>query len=377
MLLLCKTSTALLLWSTLVVATGCGTLAGNPEESKPGKGGTAGGTTSTVLENQTPPDSTGGSAQLKLLFTSILPAGLSLADSPANEATPTAGTDPATSITLDNGVVISYARFNIAKVKLKPEAEVSSAETTLAKEEKDADDATIDALADGSEAGALIGAPESPGKSAAAKEAHAEKEALHKKIKADRAPLAKKEQEALTSESAADPATKFVGPYVYDAVARKTVSDDASAALADGSYRRVEFQMKRCVTGDDAEPLFGNVFAIRGTFKRGDTAVPFQIDWHSALNFRLVAPTPMQLAAAENATLLIGFHLAEWFAGINLAEADVASDGTVYIDKNSNQKIMQDLRRNIRTSTTFGKDTDDDRKLAPGEASGKGIDIAD
>lgn len=147
--------------------------------------------------------------------------------------------------------------------------------------------------------------------------------------------------------------------------------------MADGTYRRIEFQLKRDFFAPDTDPLLGNVFAIQGTAVKSGVAVPFEIDWHAALNFRLAGDTGLKVTTGENNVLVIDFNLAQWFDGIDLTKATVDQDGTIYINKSSNRDIMRQLHKNIKMSSGFGKDKNKDGKISADERSGQGEDTTD
>ena len=166
--------------------------------------------------------------------------------------------------------------------------------------------------------------------------------------------------------------------FIYDTIAGKIEGDLPTIDLVDGSYRRVEFKMRRNFSVAAEDPILGNVFIINGTFKKADgTVVPFVISWHMAMNFRLRADNPFSVVAAGQNKLSIVFDVVKWFEGIDLETATVDADGTMYINKSSNREILSALHKNMKVNTRFGKDADGDGKLAEAEQEGQGEETSD
>ncbi|MBC7533887.1 MAG: hypothetical protein H7318_20160 [Oligoflexus sp.] len=301
-----------------------------------------------------PADSTGTNGTMNLNFASLKSMGLRLAN--------------ATTLAIGTDIELTYAKFNLAKIRVKVLKEQSTDEKTLETMEKDEEkvsskEAEVETGDDGA---SLVKKSE--------EETRAERAA---KIKAKAAELDSKEKNAIKKESARDKATKFTGPFVFDAIAGKIEGDAPETKLIDGSYRRIEFQMKRNFSAAEGEAILGNVFAIRGTVLKAGVKVPFAIDWHVALNFRLSGEGAITVAPGIDNAMLIDFDLSKWFEGIDLKAATVDSDGTIYISKRSNRDLMRKLHHNIKVNSHFGKDLDGDKVLDTNEKAGAGEDVAD
>lgn len=61
--------------------------------------------------------------------------------------------------------------------------------------------------------------------------------------------------------------------------------------------------------------------------------------------------------------MVIDFALDRWFQNIDLSQATVDANGSIYINQSSNQEIMKVLRHNIRESSGFGRDMNGDKVL--------------
>ena len=368
------------------------TQVGNPSDP--------GATVETVVAEEKPGDSSGVAASVSLGFDALAGLGLMLTDDAA-----LATTVPLTPPSLKIGdVELSYAKFNVASIKVKASKEQSEVEKTLDQtvtaEQKaaatDVESATGDTEAAATTASLVDGKPADkggmpsgavsdtkPATSPTAKPAdgggkgHKDKKKDQlAKLKGKLDDLKSKAKAALDKDSKRDLSTKFSGPYVYDAVLGKLEGDAPKVDLTDGSYKRIEFQLKPDFAAADTDPLLGNVFAMKGTVLVGGKAVPLTIEWHVALNFRLAGDGAFSVKAGEQNGLGIGFEPAKWFEGIDWASATVDADGTIYVDKRNNHAIMSQLHKNIKASVAFGK-AGADGKLKADTVAGKGEETAD
>lgn len=273
----------------------------------------------------------------------------------------------ADTVSIGDNIVLSYAKFNIAKIKIKAAKEQSEEEAKLEKEEGEkeavAEDNFEKAVGEDEMSAELM-----------KKDPAAAKSGRQTAVKEKRNDLAKAEKEQLEGEVKADESTKFSGPFVFDAIKGAVEGEAVAADVSEGSYSRIEFQLKRNLSATDDEAILGNVFAIKGTYTKDGSSTPFEIDWHAALNFRLTGDSAFTVSAGENSTMIIDFAIDRWFENIDLSQATVDANGTIYINKNTNQAIMKELRRNIRESTGFGRDMDGDKSLNKEERKGKGQD---
>ncbi len=337
-----------------------------------------------VLDESKPADSTGATGSVSLGFGSLSSLGLMLVDIvPAEPATIKVG-----------DVTVTYAKFNIAKIKLKSDKDPSTQEQQLEQQENTAEVASSSEVAELSgetaatttttdatmalAGGAASGGGSTAGGGSVGGKSHKDAKAdMVAKLMAKKDELKAKGQADLDKEAKSDKATKFVGPYVYDAVLGKLEGDAPTVDTTDGSYKRVEFQLKRDFVSADSEPLFGNVFAIKGTVLLNNVAVPFVVDWNIALNFRMAGDGAFAVAPGGDNKLAIGFDVSKWFAGIDWSKAKVDADGSIYVDKKTNHDIVKVLHKNIKLSAGFGKDKDGDGKIAAGEGAGKGEETTD
>lgn len=318
-----------------------------------------------VITNSQPSDSTGAEGSVALGFGSTSES-LSLTEGEA------------ASVKIGDSIVIDQALLNIAKIKLKADVTPSDEEKALDQKEADEEkvaasevEATAEAaLADDADAKPSDTPERSSDGATTGKE---KRDAQRAKIAAKKDELAAKEKAQLDKELQSDKSAKFAGPYLFNAVTGEVEGDLPAVDVTDGSYRRIEFQLKRSF--DDR--MLGDVMYIHGTVAKDGAEVPFEIEWQVALNFRLSGTGAFQVAPGADNKLAIRLDLAKWFDGVDLTQATVDADGTIYVNKTSNHDVMKQLHKNIKASCRFGKDGDGDGKLATTESAGEGQDTSD
>lgn len=374
----------------------------------------------------TPSDSSGKLGGVSLRFSSMIMPVLGLNDEPmtAEDTAVSQGAIPST-LKLSDNLVISEARFSIAAIKLKPAKELSpeekdaeavaNAEDEVATQELDQlmDQADAEAEASQSDSdlnlqtnkkGQFLSGQQGSTKTTSNKNGHdsitenpesdveldsmatentdqvvaaaqAKKEikarldGRKQKLEANSEKLKADEKARIEQDAKRDLAVRWQGPYLYDAITGTMTGDMPVAEFLDGSYRRMEFKLRR-----NFDDLGGSVFIIKGSLSTDESskAIPFEINWNSALNLRLTSDSPYTVVSEAENNLTVAFNLAAWFDGIDLELADKDSDGTIRISRKSNQEIMQILNKNIRKSLHFGKDSDADGKLSDTETVGTG-----
>ncbi len=306
-----------------------------------------GGSTTTTTDESKPEDSTGATGNVALGFSSTTQtAGAALAEA---------------------GVEITMAKLNVAMVKLKPKKEATAKDQDIAAQEsteEKAQDAAVAEATGETEAAALAGNDGAANMSTEDRTA---------KLAAKKDELKKKDADRRAKEKARDPAIRFGGPFVFDALAGKLEGSAESAALPDGSYRRIEFKVRRTFDVVESDPLFGNAAIVKGTFTKDGAAVPFTIEIRNAMNFSLAGEKALAIVPSADTSLGLSFDLTKWLEGVDfsVAEIDTAS-GEVLIDVQHNQTLLKKVRSNMKTASRFGKDADGDGKIATDEAAGEG-----
>lgn len=366
---------------------------------------TATGSTSSDV----PEDSTGGTGSVKVEFKTSA-GGMSLLQDAPDEPVASPPAEPVAeapaSLDVAEGVKVSMARFNIGmlKLKAKKDLDVEEHEEEKASIEEDKehaedlgyqdveDDADKDEIAPPDEEGdeskddQEAGSGEDPtgpealltddGDAPDAMPPQEWEEEHRQTVAGDRERFKEKEHEYEEREKARDGMTRILG-LIYDAVAGVFEDDQPAIEVADGSYRRIEFKLRRNLTADATDPLLGNVFVVKGTVKVADVDVPFEFTDHRAMNFRIRGDKGFAVAAAAENPLTVVFDLNKWFKDVDLTVAVASEDGVIRIGRGDNREIFHQLRRNMKSSTRCGRDHDGDGKLADDEAVGSGEITAD
>ena len=336
-----------------------------------------------ALEESKPSDSTGATASVALLFASTFGApsesNLLLVDAGAGPESAA----PATLIEINDKFSLNYAKFNIAKIRMKAERDQKEDEKTLEKSEI-ADEKTAVSTLDrligdlSSSSTNLLDPNGGPSQPPPPNGQRFKKIAERAKVKEKLEDLKGREKERLEKGQKQDKSTKFVGPYVYDAMLKRIEGDAPKVDLVDGSYKRVEFQMLRNFGAPEADPLLGHVFAMKGNFTKNDGAIiPVEIEWSVALNFRIAGEKGASVKTGEDNSLIVDFNIGKWFEGIDLETALIDAEGTMYINRTNNSEIMKKLLKNMKIHSGFGKDKNKDGKLDADERAGQGQDTSD
>lgn len=266
------------------------------------------------------------------------------------------------SLTISENIVITDARFNIAAIKIKAAKEESEEEKDLKKIEKDEEADAIEDVDDASDATTLTAEDTNPCDSK-----------FRKNWAKKKAKLSEKEESRSKKESERDLSTKFIGPYVYNALSSTLDPKPDEAEVADGSYRRIQFKLKRNWSATDTDPLLGNVMVIAGNYINSGITTPFQVRFHNSMNFMLRGAGTFTANTDDDNALKIVFNVANWFDEIDLFEATQEEDSSyICISHNSNKRIHQEIRKNIKKHIKFGKDDDADGELSDDETAGDG-----
>ncbi len=369
-----------------------------------------------ILKQEAPAESSGAVSKVKFQFMgATAAAALRLSDSAAGDPSKPDinlgwdwdwGWDESKSLIIGD-VTINVARFNIAALKLKPKKELNAEEVKAQEVELKEETATEDVIDETSGEAPIVVEPEEqtefvdmmksaeaallagpmrssrqmPGRPEASRSKPKERGEFAKergeKIEERQEELASKMKESLGKIAKRDQAVRFIGPVVFDAVAGEFEGDGIDIETLDGNYRRIEFKLKRNFSLESEDPLFGNVFVVRGTVKLEGEQVPFEMNWHRALNFRLVGEKGVPVSAEAASTVAVVFDLNQWFEGVDFSKAKVASDGKIYIDRRANHEIRRQISKNMKRNMRFGVDSNDDKSLGVSETVGAGEVVED
>jgi hypothetical protein len=148
--------------------------------------------------------------------------------------------------------------------------------------------------------------------------------------------------------------------------------------MADGTYKRIEFQLKRNLDAEATDPILGNVFYLKGEVMVGTAYVPVEISSNVAMNFMIRGDAVAKVEPGVTSALKIVFDQTVWFEGIDFANATVDSTAnTIYVDYKNNHSILKAIIKNIKASAKVGKDKNNDGQIKSNEVGGTGEDTTD
>ena len=321
--------------------------------------------TKEILSGSKPADSQGKNADIQLTFA---------AGSTATALKLAAGMD------LGSGVILSDARINIGKIKIKPTVELEESEIEQKKEiaalKEEKEEQLKKQEETWEESKKSIEKKYEELLDSAAKES--EKRTLESAAKSEKAVIeasiaaakksAEDELESIAAEKDAD--LKWKGSYVYDLIANAVSPEVPTVSLLDGTYKRIEFELKPNRVLDSSDPLLNNSVYIAGSITLNSVAVPFTFSMKLSEEFKLKGNQGTSVKPDIVNALVISFQLSNWFNGINFSSAALNSDGTIVIDDATNASIFAMIKAKMKSSAKYGEDEDGDGKLEDAESDG-------
>lgn len=327
-----------------------------------------GSTTGTKVTADNPADSTGVLAAVSLGFSRLIHAsGLAL--------------QTGTTVDAGGGVILSDARISIGSIKIKANKEMDESEKGMKQgleDEKKARETAMEAgkkaLEQEKEAVEAKYEPQFEGIE------DAEKDALKAHMKAEQAVVeekiaaleSKKEGELDALEQQRDDNLKWPGPYVYSLIDNSVTPAIPEIQLVDGSYKRIEFEIKPNRTLGGTDPLLNNAIYLAGTAMVNGTATPFTASFRVDEEFKLMGTGALKVDPTATNALTVAFNPTAWFSMVDFTAAILDATGTVVVSKDSNPAIWKLIRENIKRSTKFGEDKDGDGELKENETEGDG-----
>lgn len=187
---------------------------------------------------------------------------------------------------------------------------------------------------------------------------------------------------------------KFRGPYVVDLIQNSVSPALPAIALAAGSYRSLDLKLDK-LEGDEAnesgtalvaatDAMFGKSIYLSGTYT-GDTAAGAVADMPFTLSFELdehfvvdAGGQDLAISATEPNQVIIAFRLVRWLKLDDLTANDkgvdfrnvVPASGAISLNDQSdgnNKKVWEVIRKAIKQSADFGRDSDEDGELESDE----------
>lgn len=156
---------------------------------------------------------------------------------------------------------------------------------------------------------------------------------------------------------------EFEGPFFADLLAPGPLPELSGLDIPDGEYCRFEVKWNAFSSGIPAgvpPELESTSVLVKGS--RGD-GVPFVIRSGRDDELRLDAVDGAFGVAAGTSALLVGFSGPRLFSGVDLDAAVVDGDGTIYIDGENNDPLLDAFDANIRAAADLFDDDDGDGEL--------------
>lgn len=324
--------------------------------------------TEKTVEATNPADSTGVMATIGLGFARLKP-------------TSALGLQESAVLDLGNGLELSDARLSIGSIKIKANKETDKSEDDLKQalegEKKSRESAMESDKKNLELEKEAIEAKYEP-KFEGAEDS--EKDVLKAEMKAEIALVEekiaalefKKEEELASIEEQKDGNFKWRGPFVYSLIDNSVTPAIPEAQLVDGSYKRIEFKIKPNRTLGGTDPMLNNAIYLAGKAMVNGAPTPFTASFRIDEEFKLMGAGALKVDPSVSNALTIAFNPAAWFATVDFSAATLDVTGSISIGQDSNPEIWKQIRENIKRSTKFGEDKDNDGELKDDEAEGDG-----
>ncbi|SMF74599.1 hypothetical protein [Pseudobacteriovorax antillogorgiicola] len=344
---------------TCILMVQCGVFVGNPADETDG----------VEADGSIPDDSTGTSSSMTLTLSADSSATLQGASTP---------------LILPNGLTINYGRLTVSRLRMVPSAEESEFEQGLderlsqIEEQEDPGKATTREEKEGSiesieaEYDELIAAAATEEEKEALREQEDEERATHEEEVASIEKELQDEKDAL--EDTEDSSLKLKdNDYVYDLLANTVTPSIDSFSALDGSYQRVEFELRPLRESSDPK-LLNRAALVEGVIEIDSTTRRVEVEVRQLTPIKLKGTGGLQVDADDTNDMIIKFALGAWFVDVNLNTATVNTRGEIHINEKENRPLYDAILQNIRRSTKFGEDQDTDGQLDDDELVGDGDD---
>ncbi len=182
---------------------------------------------------------------------------------------------------------------------------------------------------------------------------------------------------------------EYTGPYVVDILNNSVSPEIPYIELLPGSYDEIKLKLAKVEsdhpTVDTEDPLYGNSIYMEGSYT-GDTSggavtdAPFTLSIALDEEFVFQADGEgMRLDEGVINELIIAYRLAIWFRFDNpdtnegevlFSEVATELDGSIVIEETgANASLWEVIMENVKASTDFGKDENEDGELEDDEDS--------
>jgi hypothetical protein len=193
------------------------------------------------------------------------------------------------------------------------------------------------------------------------------------------------------SDDDSEDTIEFEGPFIVDLLTNTTTPSIADLQVPVGSYKRIRMEMHKLDPEDESteitssNPMMGYSLWIEGTYTgqvstSSATNMPFLLTNDMDEEFDLESEREgFEIGSSSvSENVMIAFRLNEWLK-LNDTETNpeslsfsnvVPNSGSIELTKHSNQisqKFLEIVKKNLKESADFGKDSDDDGKLEDNE----------
>lgn len=328
----------------------CGVFVGNPTDSD-GDG---------TSDYSTPLDSSGTDASLALSFSSDSSATLQGSD-----------------LQLPNGLVIKNGELAFSRLKLSPYRDIQSAESEFdtrikSKETEEEAEKALARKAKQEEIFAIETQYDAIIADADDKEqARLDEDDARQALELELAELEKEREDELDQIDNEDRTLKLTDTYSYDLLTRTLEPSLSGITAKDGSYNRIELEL-RPNRDTDAGDMINRAALVEGDIEINGVTRRVEFEIRQAITLRLRADKSLAIDPDDANELIIKFRIGKWFQGVDFATAILNSRGEIHINERKNKGLFSDIVANIRRTTEFGEDADNDGDLGGEEFAGDG-----
>lgn len=285
----------------------------------------------------------------------------------------------AATLDLGHGLILTEARINIAKIKIKPEEDEDESEVEQESEFKAMREERKETIKD--QEADLEAQMEAIKKSYEEQIENANSEAAKDSLEAARDNEIKALEKTLAAQHKAiedeidayeeqhDADLKWKGSFVFDLMTNTVSPEIPSVTVLDGTYRRLEFEVKPNRVLEAADPLLNHSVYVAGTVTLNGTAVPFTYALRLSEEFKIRAPQGATVQPEAMNAVVIAFNPSLWFHAADFSSATQDATGTIVIDENNNTGLLDSVKEKIKESAKFGKDEDGDGEVEDEESS--------
>ncbi len=167
----------------------------------------------------------------------------------------------------------------------------------------------------------------------------------------------------------------FQGPYVVDLLSNTTTPAPTNISLSAGEYSHIALKIRK-IEPDQAsgilnssDELIGQSILLKGEYRDALTSQtkPFSMKFSLDEKFFLDRTNSINFASDTLNAVVIAFNLTQWFnfTGREYDFSDISSTSIV-LDKTaegSTSEVRNAIKENIKSSSSFGKDSDGNGKL--------------